>query len=392
MKLKFKISKQRLKSLFLIICLYHLFFVRWQYVQSYEAIKYGLLMTIGFAMLLNIKLLLSHRYIKINIILLMFCLIVLISSGLSEKLVDGSILRGILFAGTMLEIVFLIEYLDCKKQLNLLFCTFFKLSFIYAILTDIFMFILPNLYFINKSNYLIGNKFIVTYMHLYVLIFYYINNSVQIKNYSKIIMLLLIYIWTFAISIYTECSTGIIGCVIIILLAFRKYEWYSAKKWIIILGISDTIFILFNKFILSLPLVQHIILNVLGETLDLHGRLQIYDNVLPIINEHFWLGYGANNYYEILYSLIKAPNTQNGILNIMFQFGLLGTVIFIILMYIFAKKGEKIMENKGVFILITVLTIFSSIEITLNMYFFFFMALLWANSLNKKGEKECQSL
>lgn len=121
MKLKFKISKQRLKSLFLIICLYHLFFVRWQYVQSYEAIKYGLLMTIGFAMLLNIKLLLSHRYIKINIILLMFCLIVLISSGLSEKLVDGSILRGILFAGTMLEIVFLIEYLDCKKQLNLLF-------------------------------------------------------------------------------------------------------------------------------------------------------------------------------------------------------------------------------------------------------------------------------
>ena len=126
--------------------------------------------------------------------------------------------------------------------------------------------------------------------------------------------------------------------------------------------------------------------------MDLHGRLQIYDNVLPIINEHFWLGYGANNYYEILYLLIKAPNTQNGILNIMFQFGLLGTVIFIILMYIFAKKGEKIMENKGVFILITVLTIFSSIEITLNMYFFFFMALLWANSLNKKGEKECQSL
>ena len=175
--------------------------------------------------------------------------------------------------------------------------------------------------------------------------------------------------------------------VLVILLIFFN-QHFNAKNWLIILGISDVIFVFFNTIILSQPIVQYFITDILGESLDLHGRLQMYTTVIPVFLKQPLWGYGCNNYYPVLYSLVKAPNAQNGILNCMIQFGIIGTIILVIVLFLMLKKSENVKECYPLYALIIMMTIISSVEITIDIYFIFFCTTTWGLAMQKKREIE----
>ncbi|SDN05560.1 O-antigen ligase [Bacillus sp. OK048] len=379
MSLQVKVKKKELSSYFFAIVMYHIFFVRWYYFESYDLFKYILIFIAGILLLLNVRVINQKKNLTLNFFVFLFCCIALYSSYLNAGGVSGSTLRGIVFICTVVEIFAFIKVLAVKKQLSVLFKSFYVLSLFYCVITDLILLLIPNLYYANISNYFIGNKFTVSYLHIYLVIFYYFINKEKIERgfNSKRMILICYFLWAFIISFITECTTGIIGCLLVLIFFKIKSNLFTAKKWLLLLAVSDSILILFDNLILSIPVVQYFIINVLGESLDLHGRLQMYESVLPLIQEEFLFGYGANNYYNVLYSLVKAPNAQNGFLNSLVQYGIIGTVALVILLYFMLWLGQNSKRAKPFFILVFMLTILSSVEITINIYFVFFVALIF---------------
>nr|WP_159335292.1 hypothetical protein [Enterococcus faecium] len=113
----------------------------------------------------------------------------------------------------------------------------------------------------------------------------------------------------------------------------------------------------------------------------------MYDTIITIFStERIW-GYGANNHHIVLYSLVKAPNAQNGILNCLIQFGIAGTLLLLITLHMMLRKGKNINHSVSIMALIMMMSVISSVEITIDIYFILFCAIIWAYQFKAKHYK-----
>ena len=84
-----------------------------------------------------------------------------------------------------------------------------------------------------------------------------------------------------------------------------------------------------------------IIENILNETTDLTGRVNIYAKTAMIMNANPLYGVGIDNNYEVSMRLTHAADVQNGILDIILSYGWIGVIIlFVFLMYVI-KQSQK---------------------------------------------------
>ena len=111
------------------------------------------------------------------------------------------------------------------------------------------------------------------------------------------------------------------------------------------------------------------------------GRLPIY-TVLPIIiMQKFVWGYGYNNL--VVYHATRAYNAQNGMLEIVVNYGILAAVCFGIIILYSCKKGK----NFEHYVLLSIVWIFiflSSIEVTYGIQMILYMSLLAVLSQDTK--------
>ncbi|HFE9707778.1 TPA: hypothetical protein ACGA3C_002209, partial [Enterococcus faecium] len=238
----------------------------------------------------------------------------------------------------------------------------------------------------NLMNYFVGNKFILSYLHIYIIILYLVLkwDGVSHLTVRKYPMFMVYICWAVIISYVTDCSTGLVGCLLLVVFILYLRNLLTANIWLVVLLIADTVLLFFDAVILSQPAVQYFITKILGETLDLHGRLQMYDTIIPIFStERIW-GYGVNNHHIVLYSLVKAPNAQNGILNCLIQFGIAGTVVLLITLYMMLRKGKNINRSVPIMALIMMMSVISSVEITIDIYFILFCAIIWGISIQSE--------
>lgn len=384
------IKKSNIYYNVICILLYHIIFVRWSYFEKYDLLKYGFI-AIEFAMIL-IWLSRKKRVneLIVNILCMCFMICALYSSFRNPGSVSGSTIRGIVYVFMFFEVITVVQLFAEQGKMKMLFKVFYFLSLFYAIISDIILLALPNYAQTHSAYYFIGNKFVLAYMHIYIILFFLLLkwDEYNYKNNKIVYKLIIYFVWSIAINLKTECSTGLVGSVVLVILLIFFNQHFNAKNWLIILGISDVIFVFFNTIILSQPIVQYFITDILGESLDLHGRLQMYTTVIPVFLKQPLWGYGCNNYYPVLYSLVKAPNAQNGILNCIIQFGIIGTIILVIVLFLMLKKSENVKECYPLYALIIMMTIISSVEITIDIYFIFFCTTTWGLAMQKKREIE----
>ena len=74
-----------------------------------------------------------------------------------------------------------------------------------------------------------------------------------------------------------------------------------------------------------------IIENILNETTDLTGRVNIYAKTAMIMNANPLYGVGIDNNYEVSMRLTHAADVQNGILDIILSYGWIGVIILFVL-------------------------------------------------------------
>lgn len=362
------------QSSVIAILIYHVIFINLKYINGYGALKYMLLSIVSIFLFLKIKMFMKKKYFKTNLILISFCLSIVVSAIFNKDVYENrSFLTGIFNALAIMNIFLFFEYLDCIKKVKSGINIFYRLTLFYTIITDIFIFFIPKM-FLNSNNYFLGNKFDVSYIHILLLILFFQKSTFKIRENNRIkLKVCLIVILTICVSIKVECSTGLIGALIVIILMILsnikviRTLLVSAKIMLLSLVISDTI-LLIGTSILSNKYINYFIINILNKDITLTGRMRIYEGLSSVIKENLILGYGYGNSYFVLMNKIgNAPNAQNGILESVINYGAVGTVLMVLLMYFSMKGINNKTEFYPIVILIYMYIFLSSVEITLGI-------------------------
>lgn len=365
--------------------IFHILFIKLPYFDFYtNKVLPILTLFCFFYCIINIKKWLNKKYSKINSIFLIFIVSMTISS-----LLNPNTFRGFLFILKFFIGFTFFEIVASKKRIHNIVHEFYILFLIYMLISDSLVIFKPSL-FNNYKEYFIGNKFYLVYHNILTLLFLSINNNHKKNNLFNHIFFIIISIISIYISIKVDCITGLLGIIMTIFLIeifdFFKRNLFNAKIIFIIMFFSCSLLLLFSQ-ILKVEQVSNFIINVLHGDVTLTGRTYIYEHVFEIIKSKILLGYGYGNGYETMYNAIKAPNTQNALLECILNFGVIGLGIMLHLFYKIINNFYVNSKKKNVLIIyIIVFSILGMVEITIDLKFLSIIAIINAYSLIEKGE------
>ena len=291
-----------------------------------------------------------------------------------------------------------------KKKINIL--SNINLGFfLFLIINYIYIYIKPNETAYNDFRYgltyqgITGHRIHLALSCGLIIIVSYLNIKNKSRIYNKIISIFNILSSIFFIF-NTKSSTCIISLVIILVLVIiNKSKMYISGSAVIIL--SNIISIILISIIPILERIQYI-WNI---NITFTGRTNIWKGIIEMIlarkSGYGYATFWGNNQYSAQYysKYYIGGHAHNGILEMLIQFGFIGTVILIIwlcrnIKILKEKKLYKYIEVKFsymclVFIFITSITepiLFSYQYINIFNYIFF-ISLAFLNTSNKGIEK-----
>lgn len=303
----------------------------------------------------------------------------MVSVTYGSKYENNGVAFGITTAIRILLSFVFVQYVIAKGELRVFFNYLFYVLLVYIVLSDITMLIFG----IHESGagYFLGNKFTVSYLHMFLAVIYRVRQRAvaNIVNNRKYTLFLL---WTILVSFLVHCSTAFMGTAILVMLDLsdflRKRILYNESAYIVLITCS-ILFAFFYPVILSIPFVQYLIVDVLGEDLTLTGRTFIYDAVLNVVEISPLWGFGIDNAYQLLQFLYRFPNAQNGFINLFLEQGLMGTIAVLLVMFYLVKYQikRKLNNYTSAFLsLLFVLITMAFVEITIDLWFIFLLTLL----------------
>lgn len=225
--------------------------------------------------------------------------------------------------------------------------------------------------------YFVGNKFLLTYYFLVMFCSWGIIHIEEIQNTVKAkVKVIGFCVVGIAFSAYLYCTTGVVCylTVLILMLVIPIRKILEKPLSIAIATVLSGALPLSMTAILSIPQVNALLLAI-NETATMNARVRIYEILVSIITQNYWIGNGYNTLIvkESLYS-----NAQNGMLHIIVQFGMLGAAALVLLCYIATRNRYK--RNKDVVewceFWLFALIVAGIIEITFGVFFYVFLALI----------------
>ena len=252
---------------------------------------------------------------------------------------------------------------------------------ILCLINDIYMIFLPGIEW--EQTYFLGNKFSVSYDHFILLCL--LLSSLRRKKYYTC-WFILGSLFVFLISYFTDCMTMVIGTgfMIVVYFIIKVGHIKSSRGSVVLIGMGlSFLFIYIAKPVLESAIGQAIITNLLGREGTFGSRIVIYDIVLPAIYRKFLFGYGfTNNMFQLVGSGV--PNTQNGLLDIISYYGIIGALLYVYILYLCLK--DKCINYNNIMLLISiyVLIFMGTVEITYTSNFLMLAALFSAFKNVKK--------
>lgn len=383
--------KVRISTIISII-LYHISLVQIYYIKSYSNIVVLGIFLVGLFLLFNYKTI-NKEYKKNNFLIILWLSIVLISSIVNNSK------SGFLFVIKIVEIFLFMEYCASNNRMNNVINIFFYLTLIYLIINDLFLLKSVQLKYGYNEYYLIGNKFTIGLQHILLYVLFLQKNINNIgENLKKKIVFVLLFVFSVIISIKVKCSTTILGNILVLILLSlpKKIKRILCKPNIvsIILFICSIMFFAFSN-ILNISSIKYIIEDFLGKDISLTGRMNIYKQLPEIISKNIILGYGYGNSYDILMEYMNAPNTQNGLLECIFNYGIIGTILLILVIYNVFKAMKKDSNVENMFPIVSYIYLFifmSSIEISIGIPILVMLSIINTNLKNiERKEKDEKS-
>lgn len=372
---RFCVKKSSLTLFFTIAALFHISYV--QLSSYYVPFQYTIIIcSIAFLAIyvfLNIKSFAVADNIGINILILMFSLSMFWSSY-SNSFRGTFDFRYVII--NIAKYIFPFLVLQCiqnKEKTRLALKFLYGWALFYCVLSDLHAVLTKANTIGYIGTYIVGNKFNLCYLHFLLLALYFCvfhgKTSIKLTGFHVGLVL-------FA-AIYSECSTGIVG--VILILVFIRFKSFflklMGKPWfgIAVIAISDSILLL-NSAILQLKPVQYFIENILKEDITLTGRMRGYLKLTQSLRESPMFGVGFENNHIVSEQYTGMLDLQNGVADLLLSFGIVGIILVTLIIVFALKKGANIYMT-GVLALTFTYMVLSSVEITLNQKFFSILAL-----------------
>lgn len=250
----------------------------------------------------------------------------------------------------------------------------------------------------GQVAYLVGSKFTVAYLHMDLLALWFVKNNGRFHFWQKSKLLVIVmFCFVLAVSVYIDCMTGLLGCAVLMWL-FATLNTPVQKKLIRLNSpgvltltlIASVIFPFIAQSVVSIPFVESLLVDVLDRTTTLTGRINIFEVFMRRM-EGFWLwGYGFGNGAYIAKAIFGYANAQNAILHWVLQSGVLATGTLIgLIIYVF-RQLDKVEEPRPIMplvALIYVYVIMGAVETTFSMAFLLWIGLLFMR-INEKEPEE----
>lgn len=279
----------------------------------------------------------------------------------------------------------------------------------FVALTDILVLILPYDRTDSDTQYLIGNKFIVSYAHCLVLGIAY----TLLESKRRVIMLFAGVVSAF-FSYWVGCTTGALMCVtmaVLLLLPEKMLACISNPFAIGIVLLAINVLIWSPIDIFGSQWFKDILVNVFHKAPTLTGREQLYNVTLSLVADKPLLGYGYLT--DIYREVIGYGNAQNGVFHIVTQSGIIGALLYFgglatalmrkvdtegslswktigTITTGFVFKGDP--SSFGLYAYLYAMVLGSAVEINLSMQFAYGVALLCAMNAEKGKAGEHTSL
>ena len=324
-----KVKKLDLVAIVISVLLVHISLIQritsW---QGFYYIRWGMAIILFLFLLLNIKVIVKK---DLNLFLLLFIIIFCCCSIYSSYLNRN----GNMFHVGVFNVVFFIDtfgtlkYIKERNKTSICIDTICIVLGMYCFLNDILMIIFHSQFFGN-GKFLLYSKFLVAYLHMVLIVLY------ASKNNKKNKFLFALWCLTIFICIYMECSTGIQGTVIMLILYLLPENFLLVFKnqfVAIATMIGCSVLLILKNAIINIPVVQYLIISQ----------------------------------YE------AAPDAQNGLIDWLISYGSIGTVVLLIIVFLCFVKAKK-NYNLCLMGMLYVFFILGSVEIVFDIIFFFVLA------------------
>ena len=233
------------------------------------------------------------------------------------------------------------------------------------------------------TTYLFGGKFITSYFFLMFLGFSYAKHQERIDarlRYRLIFGFMCLFVFLF--EVYLRCTTGYVIILFFYCLLFlpKITRQFLTRKVVVTAAVIITGLIpIFINGILSISVVQNVIVNILGKSINLTSRLPIYtDYLFPLVKERLIFG---NGYASSVMHLRTGVywNAQNGLFDIILNYGVIGTAGF--LTAVFRATGNKNSDSIAwpFYAVLYSLILASTIEVSYDLFFFFTLSMIFAS-------------
>ena len=228
--------------------------------------------------------------------------------------------------------------------------------------------------------YFFGGKFISSYFFIFMLSLVYSVHYERIqKSYKSKVRYLVLCMLTAGFLLYFKCMTAVIMVILIYALAFvpdRVKRILQSRTTVCICIIASGVVLYVLEFVLSLPIVRTIIVDVMGKSLDLTSRMPIYTvYLIPLITKSFALGYGHSS--AILHTFTPYWNAQNGLAEILLNYGVVGLVLFLLTAWFCTKKRNSGNADWGCYLMLYAFVFAAVIEISYDYFFLTTLFVLW---------------
>lgn len=173
-----------------------------------------------------------------------------------------------------------------------------------------------------------------------------------------------------AFTIYVGCATATVSLASAVLLFSieKKIHGRIIQNPIVIVGIliGTAIIPFVINFVLKNDFVNYIIFDLFHRSSTVYGRFEIYNNYLyELIQSRFWFGYGYSNGVMLSVSGVFG-NAQNGLLEQMMNYGIIGVVAILITVFYALRKKQGL---SYMVILLYAMIVAAIFEVTINWFF-----------------------
>ncbi|MBQ8909918.1 MAG: hypothetical protein IJY91_02620 [Oscillospiraceae bacterium] len=373
-------------------------------VPLFTLVKWPLLYLGGVCLTSQINLLIrtfmKKKYFYIWLTLLILCGCLLLSGVSNRNTVSNinvmrSTARTICF---LIELFALMIWVSEKGYGKFLVNFLFRYVLLLVIATDALMFTkLIVFYDGSHKAYLVGTKFIVSYLHMELMTLWFLKSGIDmnIKNISRI-LLIAASAYLVIISIRVQCMTGVLGCMGLFICLMlidrpsRKGLRILNSPVMLLLSLAFClIFPFVSELIVSIPAVKYFVVEVLGRNENLTGRVEIFQLFGKKMEGHALFGFGMGNANLAAKTLFGYANAQNAFLQWILQAGFLTTaamVLLIVVVFAQHSRTRQFKKTMPLVILIYIYILLGTVETTFSMNFILWIGLLFALTNEKIPE------